>query len=613
LSLLFAIEGIVIFPLECSPLNMLRFALWVCLFSANTAFAVSSISISAESVSYEKVDARNASIQIDISHQPVVRFKTDLKQTADKVWSKAQLDCSLPQHLLRDTWQCTQGLFEAERIKFPFSINLTPQPKGILANINLKDASFSDEAGLHAAEKLTGDLLLNITQSDDGVHWNNTLNWSGGEMFWQPFYLKGEGHQFIASGVLKKESITFEHAELDVKNVAKVNYNGEIQLKDYALTRLDANVKEMDLATAYPMIFKPFLEKTAFDHAEIGGKAELQVSIRNKELKTFHLKLKDVDIDDNNHKFAFYKVNADIPWSYDDPKNVSFAYLNGHLLNIPLGKTEIRAEVNRYSVTSPNIHLPILDGALDIQDVSAARIGTNWYWHLAADLLPISMTQLSTALKWPAMQGKVSAQIPQVTYSGGILTVNGEMVFNVFEGKATVTNLTLHNPLSNNPILQGDMNLRNLDLGDLTRTFSFGAIEGKLDGDVANLEMQNWKPVKLDAIVQSSPGKYRKKISQRAVQNISALGGAGAAAAIQRSFLRFFEQFNYSKLGLSCQLRNDVCYMGGVESTPSGYIIVKGSGIPAITVMGYNKTVGWSELINRIKRITDSNTKAVVK
>lgn len=592
---------------------MLRIALWACLFGANTAFAVSSINISAENISYDKVEARNANIQLDISHQPVVHFKTELKQATDKVWSKAKLDCNLPQYLMRDTWQCTQGLFEAERIKFPFSINLTPQTKGIKADIDLKDASFSDEAGLHAAEKLSADLQLSITQNEDGIHWSNTLNWTGGEMFWQPFYMKGEGHQISASGVLKKESVIFEHAALDIKNVTKVNFNGELQLKDYVLTRFDADMQEMNLATAYPMIFKPFLEKTAFDHAELGGKAGLQVSIRNKELKTFHLKLKDVDIDDNNHKFAFYKINADIPWSYDDPKNVSFAYLNGHLLNIPLGKTQIQAEVNRYSVTSPNIHLPILDGALDIQDVSAARIGTNWYWHLAAQVVPISMSQLSSALKWPSMQGKVSAQIPQVTYSGGILTVNGEMAFNVFSGNATVTNLTLYNPLSNNPILLADMSLRNLDLGDLTRTFSFGAIEGKLDGDVTNLEMQNWKPVKLDARVQSSSGKYPKKISQRAVQNISALGGAGAAAAIQRSFLRFFEQFNYSKLGLSCQLRKDVCYMGGIESTAGGYIIVKGSGIPAITVMGYNQTVGWSELISRVKRITDSNTKAIVK
>jgi hypothetical protein len=171
----------------------------------------------------------------------------------------------------------------------------------------------------------------------------------------------------------------------------------------------------------------------------------------------------------------------------------------------------------------------------------------------------------------------------------------------------------MESPLGIAPKLNANIALRNLDLGVLTSTFSFGAIEGKLDGDIKDLELQNWKPVKFDAKVQSSPGKYPKKISQRAVENISALGGGGAAAAVQRSFLRFFEQFNYGKMGLSCRLRNDICEMGGVESTPQGYIIVKGSGIPAITVMGYNKTVGWSELLSRVKRVTDGNTKAIVQ
>jgi hypothetical protein len=110
----------------------------------------------------------------------------------------------------------------------------------------------------------------------------------------------------------------------------------------------------------------------------------------------------------------------------------------------------------------------------------------------------------------------------------------------------------------------------------------------------------------------SSPGNYAKKISQQAVQNISALGGAGAAAAIQRSFLQFFEQFGYDKLGLTCKLRNNICEMSGVESTPQGYVIVKGGGIPAITVMGYNRTVGWQELLERVSRITQENAAAPV-
>ncbi len=79
------------------------------------------------------------------------------------------------------------------------------------------------------------------------------------------------------------------------------------------------------------------------------------------------------------------------------------------------------------------------------------------------------------------------------------------------------------------------------------------------------------------------------------------------------SALRFFEEFNYQTLGLSCQLRGDVCRMNGVESTPQGYIIVKGSGVPSITVMGYNHSVGWSDLLARVQRITAGNVKPVIR
>jgi hypothetical protein len=122
-----------------------------------------------------------------------------------------------------------------------------------------------------------------------------------------------------------------------------------------------------------------------------------------------------------------------------------------------------------------------------------------------------------------------------------------------------------------------------------------------------------WQPVRFDARIASSAGSYPRKISQRAVQNISALGGAGAAAAIQRSLLRFFEQFGYDRLGLSCRLENGVCQMDGIERAPQGFVIVKGGGIPAISVIGYNRAVDWAELVERLKRITQENVKPIVK
>ena len=431
-------------------------------------------------------------------------------------------------------------------------------------------------------------------------------------MFWQPFYFASGGHQLQASGQLNEQFLTIENASLNLKNVGQATASGQWRVSDKKSETLTLIAPSLDLAALYPLLLKPLLDKTSLNNLEMAGNAALNLSIKDGEPDAFLLSLIKVDVDDKNGRFALYNLNADIPWDFDEAKTVKLSYQGGHLLKMPLGVTSLTAEVNRYALTAPLIKLPILDGALNLSDISAARIAGDWHWHMRANLAPITMSEVSHSLGWPRLEGKVSASIPLVTYTGGQLTTDGALQFSVFDGAITVTNLAMQQPLGIAPRLTADMQMRNLDLGELTRTFSFGAIEGKLDGNVSNLQLANWKPVNFDAVLKSSPGSYPKKISQRAVENISALGGAGAAAAIQRSFLRFFKEFNYEKIGLSCRLRNDICQMDGVESTPQGYIIVKGSGVPSITVMGYNHSVSWGELLSRIKRITDGNTKPII-
>jgi hypothetical protein len=289
------------------------------------------------------------------------------------------------------------------------------------------------------------------------------------------------------------------------------------------------------------------------------------------------------------------------------------SYASGQVLKLPLAKTQLQAQINRYALSAPKLSLPLLDGALNFTDLSAAIIDGLWYWHVSMNLTPISMTEFSQALGWPSMQGKISGQVPQVSYADKQLLMNGAMTFNVFNGTVGMNHLKIDDPLGVVPRLYADLSMRQLDLGELTRTYSFGRIEGKLDGDVQNMQLENWKPVYLDASIRTSPGKQLKKISQRAVENITALGGEGTAAAVQRTFLQFFKEFNYDKIGLSCKLRQDVCEMAGVESNAIGYVIVKGQGLPAVNVNGYTQRISWSDLLARIKRITDGNSKAVIQ
>ena len=604
-------------------MSFLRFVLLSLLFIP-TAHAVSSISVEIGHVESDMGEARNVRLDYALPKaKPAstpISIKGEIKAADDKAWSDAALSCGAFSNPEAGKWNCADGKLTSKLLSTPFDLVFTSkETKGqqqLGAAISLRQASFNDEAGLHAGEKVTGKIQLNLSRplkQASGWQWQAAIDWVSGEIFWQPFYFASGGHQFKANGQLNEQLLMVENASLTLKDVGNADFSGQWLREAKTFKSLAVDTSELDLANLYPLVLKPLLEKTMLSNLEMAGKGKLRLAMENGEYRSFRLALDDVDIDDKNGRFAFYKVNAAIPWAYDEAHEVRLTYAGGQLLKIPLGKTSLAAQTNRYALTAPQLKLPILDGALTLADVSAAWVNKQWHWHVRANLEPVTMSEFTHALGWPRMEGQVSAAIPLVTYSNGYLTTDGDLRFNVFDGSVSVTNLTMRNPLGIGPRMSADMQMRNLDLGALTRTFSFGNIEGKLDGDVKNLQLVNWQPTHFDAEVRDSPGRYPKKISQRAVENISALGGAGAAAAIQRSFLRFFDEFNYSKIGLSCKLHNDVCEMGGVESTSKGYVIVKGSGIPAITVLGYNRNVSWGELLDRIERITAGNTKAIVR
>ena len=604
--------------------------LLILLFSPH-AHAVSLLSIQADRIEATQGQAKNLKLDYRLSNGSLT-MRSQWQMQDDQAWADASLTCAHVMHAKAGEYACEDAKLVLGASTFPFSLKLLhKQTKGLQhidASLRVKHATFSDSAGLRAGEKVSLDLDLALQEIDTekktpantslknnsaGWDWKADINWREGEVFWQPLYFANGGHRLNAQGKLTTDTLEISRAQLALNEIGGATFSATLLQPSNKLHHLQLNTSQMHLEKLYPLLLKPLLEKTALNNLEMAGTATLEAKMQFGELKTARLDLENVDVDDRNGLFGFYKLNAQLPWSYDEPQALKLRYAGGHLQKIPLGKTDISAGINRYSLTAAIMELPILDGGLQLKDISAVWLDGGWHWHLRANILPISMSELSRALEWPIMQGKVAATIPLVTYSGGLLITDGDMQFNVFDGVIIVNNLAMQTPMGLVPQLTGNLTMRNLDLGTLTRTFSFGAIEGKLDGDVNDLRLVKWKPVHFDAAVYSSPGRYTKKISQRAVENISALGGAGAAAAIQRSFLRFFDDFNYSKLGLSCQLRNDLCRMEGVESTKEGYVIVKGSGIPAITVLGYNRNVSWGELLERTKRVTAGNSSPIIK
>ena len=578
------------------------------------AYAISAIQIQVGEVDAPAGKLKNAQFQVDLKGaKPTLSLKAEVKPTNEKEFIPFSLQCAQFNTEKIGQIDCLNGSFTAKQVKAPFSVNFVSYPNDFAIDIAFSAANFSDESGLHAGENLTGQIKLAAKNINNIWQWNGLISWDKGELFWQPFYFGKAGNRFEVNGTFKQPMLNIENASLLVNEVGKMTSSVQINTETKAVEDIKVSAKDVDFAGLYAIFLKPMAEKSVFGNLDVSGKADWQFEIKNLEPSSFELNLRDANIEDKNGKFAFKHMNAHLPWDYNNAKTVNIEYEGGHLLKMPLGNTKLSALINRYSFTTPQLTLPILDGALNFTDLSAAMISDNWYWHVGMNVTPISMSEFSKALGWPIMQGKISGLVPQVTYAGKQLVMDGAMTFNVFDGTIGMDNLKIEDPLGVVPRLQADLQMRRLDLGDLTRTFSFGDIEGKLDGDVKNMVLENWKPVRLDASIQTSEGKHLKKISQRAVENITALGGEGTAAALQRTFLRFFKEFNYEKIGLSCKLRQDVCEMGGVESTATGYVIVKGKGIPAVNVNGYTQRISLSDLLGRIKRITDGNTKVLVK
>jgi hypothetical protein len=352
---------------------------------------------------------------------------------------------------------------------------------------------------------------------------------------------------------------------------------------------------------------KPALQGTALADLRCDGHADFALAIKDGAVVAVDTVFRRVSVEDNARRFAFFGLDGTLPWHHEDLKPAKLHVAGGEILRVPFGAFELPFDTRGLRVRIRDVEVPVLDGKLSITDFATSGERESWRWRFTGSIKSLSVEQLTTALGLPAMHGTLSATIPTVRYQNSTLNVDGALLFKLFDGTITAQNLALENPLGKVPRLTGDVEMRNLDLDLLTRTFSFGKITGRIDAEVKSLELVNWEAVRFDAHVGSSAGDYPRRISQAAVQNISALGGAGAAAAIQRSFLGFFETFGYSALGWSCRLELDVCHMGGIETVPQGYVLVKGGGIPAITVLGYNRNVGWRELLARLKRVTEGN------
>jgi hypothetical protein len=472
--------------------------------------------------------------------------------------------------------------------------------------------AFSDAAGSRAGEGVEAHARVQGKAAAAGWSGEVALTLHAGDVYAEPVFVSAPAEPLEVQAVLDwdRERDRLRVSRLDYAHPGVVRARLTLQARraeGLQWEALDLRVDEGHLPGLYETYLQPLLVGTALDSLDTDGQVRGALRLEAGALRTAELAVRDLHLEDRKARFSLYGVDGDLAWGDGaEPARSQLSWRSGSVYRMGLGAVGLALEQrDRGLRLLAPFALPVLDGELRVETFELERFGApDLRWHFDAVLTPLSMEAFTHAMGWPTMAGQLSGVIPAVSYEEGRLEVSGVLLVRVFDGAVTVRNLYLERPFGIVPTLYADVDLANLDLEMLTRTFDFGKIEGRLSGQIHGLYMEDWEPAAFDARFFTPPGdRSRRRISQRAVDNLTRLGG-GVGGALSRGFMRFFEEFSYSRIGLSCRLERGVCHMDGIAPAGDGYAIVRGGGLPRIDVIGYAREVDWDELIARLKRVT---------
>lgn len=404
--------------------------------------------------------------------------------------------------------------------------------------------------------------------------------------------------------------------------------SGSAAIGDGRLRALQLQLHSADIAPLRERYLSGWLGAAGLGEMAMSGALDASLHIADGVLQSAEATLHDIDLADANGRFRFDGLSGHPRFSAGAPVASEVSWQGGQVYGLDFAAA-------RLPLTSADGELRLRDpvafdafgGSIRLDGLvlrpPAADAPLRLEFGMALDRLDIGL--IAQALHLPAFSGELSGDIPSARYEDGRLVFDGGLGMRLFGGTVQVSRLALERPFGVAPSLSADLVLDDIDLYALTGVFDFGSIRGKLDGRIGDLRLVDWTPTAFDAELHTDRAAARRagvrqRISQRAVQNISSVGDASFVNSLQGRLLGFFDDFGYRRIGISCELRNTVCLMGGLDVAPPaspgsgpGFTIVQGAGIPNLSVVGYNQLVDWPVLLERLADVGKGNIKPVVQ
>jgi hypothetical protein len=485
----------------------------------------------------------------------------------------------------------------------------------------LHSLTLNNESGSLASDGLA--LAFDIELEHRSQQWSYELDISAnsGQAYAEPIFLDFAAHplQLKSSGA-REATGEVRLTRFDVDHASVLQAHGTASLdpkQQQPIRELSLTLQGLQFPGAYEAYLQPLLLETSFKSLQTAGRIAGTLAITEGAPSEIELTFDDVHLDAGETSIAVNGLKGSWLWTAEEsdqrePQLIShLAWSGGSLFKIPFGASSMRfaSEARTFRLLEAT-SIPLLDGALQLDSLRARNVGLpSIAFMIDASLEPLSVQQLARAFDWPEFGGQLSGSISKLRMRDGVLTLGTTLEAQVLGGAVRVSDLRLEQPFGKWPRFYSNVELSDLDLDLVTSAFSFGRITGRLSGTILGLELFAWSPVAFDANLRTPPNdRSRHRISQRAVENIGSIGGgAGVTAALSSGFLRFFEDFNYAQLGISCRLRNEVCEMSGVgPAANGGYYLVQGRGLPRIDVIGNSRRVDWPRLVRQLIAVTES-------
>ncbi len=481
-------------------------------------------------------------------------------------------------------------------------------------SLSLRGLRFAGPEGDIAGDGIDLHVSARAERREAGWTWSAAADWSAGVLHWAPWTRRG-GVRITAEGELDDRELRVDLARLDLEGLGGVTASLGWDRERGAPNRWGFVTESLDLETAMREWGQPWLDQFGAPRFRADGSMRFAAEWSAGQMRSLYAGLEDARLADESGHLVLEGINARIPWDPATPSEAEFGIAGGRLGELPVGGFRIAATLRGHAMAIGRLDMPLLDGRLRIDDLVATVDPDTGRWrgHFAGGVEGVSMAKLSSALKLPAMGGSLSARIPGATYADRLLALEGTLDMEVFDGRLRASDLRVVDPLRPGQRFVADVEARGLDLGLLTRTFSFGSIEGRFDADIRGLELQGWSPRRFDASFRSSPGDYPRSISRGALRDISALGGAAGADAVQASPAGLASSFSYRRIGIGCVLAGGVCRLQGLADEGEGQLLVEGAGIPSVRVIGYNRAIDWNLLVSRIQAVIAGRVKAEIE